>query len=125
MNPSIGRSKSAIVSSRASWTSIPGPDFDRHIGELQQIAAGIALVGEISERIRARVMATGELLATVLGAQFLRSQGLEVTWIDARTVLKAESAPGRRPRQRVCRRPAVSSPIRSCSSGSRRPGRCS
>jgi bifunctional diaminopimelate decarboxylase / aspartate kinase len=73
---------------------VPGPDFDRHLGDLQQIAAGIALVGEISERIRARVMATGELLATVLGAQFLRSQGLEVTWIDARTVLKSESRRG-------------------------------
>ncbi len=70
---------------------VPGPDLDRHLSDLRQIAAGIALVGEVSERVRARVMATGELMATVLGAQFLTSQGLAVTWVDARTALKAES----------------------------------
>ncbi|MGE0113496.1 MAG: bifunctional aspartate kinase/diaminopimelate decarboxylase [Steroidobacteraceae bacterium] len=56
---------------------------------LRQIAAGVALVGEISERLRARVMAQGELMATRLGAAFLASQGLDVQWIDARTVLKS------------------------------------
>ena len=74
----------------------PGADLERHLNDLQQIAAGVALVGEVSERVRARVMATGELMATVLGAQFLRSQGLEVTWVDARTVLKSEARRGAR-----------------------------
>ncbi len=71
-----------------------GPELERHLGDLHQIAAGIALVGEVSERVRARVMATGELMATVLGAQFLRSRGLDVTWVDARTVLKSENRRG-------------------------------
>ncbi len=65
-------------------------DLERHFAELSQIAAGVALVGEISDRIRARVMAAGELMATELGARYLRAQGLEVTWADARTMLKAE-----------------------------------
>ncbi|NJO12499.1 MAG: aspartate kinase [Gammaproteobacteria bacterium] len=75
---------------------VPGPELERHLNDLRQIAAGIALVGEVSERIRARVMATGELMATVLGAQFLRSQGLEVTWVDARTALTARRSPSSR-----------------------------
>jgi diaminopimelate decarboxylase/aspartate kinase len=67
-----------------------GPDCERQLAELRQIAAGIALIGEVSDRTRARVMSSGELLATDLGARFLRSQGLEVDWADARTMLLAE-----------------------------------
>jgi diaminopimelate decarboxylase/aspartate kinase len=66
----------------------------RHLDELGQIAAGIALVKETSHRVRARVMATGELMATELGAAWLATQGLAVEWIDARTVLRAEDRPG-------------------------------
>jgi bifunctional diaminopimelate decarboxylase / aspartate kinase len=62
----------------------------RHLEDLGQIAAGIALVNEVSDRVRARVMATGELMATVLGAAWLGGQGLDVEWVDARTVLRAE-----------------------------------
>lgn len=70
------------------------PGAEHHLVELQQIAAGIALVGEVSDRTRARVMATGELMATELGARFLQSQGLPVTWVDARTMLQAEERRG-------------------------------
>ena len=69
-----------------------GEDVERHLAELREIAAGVALVGEVSERTRARVMATGELMATQIGVRFLRSRGLEIAWVDARTVLKAERA---------------------------------
>ena len=65
----------------------------RHLDELRQIAAGIALVNEVSDRIRARVMATGELMATALGAAWLGTQGLAVEWLDVRTVLTAEDRP--------------------------------
>ncbi len=72
----------------------PGPELERHFAELGQIAAGVALVGEVSDRIRARVMATGELMATDLGARYLRTQGLPAEWLDARTLLKAEARRG-------------------------------
>ena len=65
-------------------------DVEKHLQELRQIAAGVALVGEVSDRTRARVMATGELMATEIGARFLRTQGLDVAWADARTMLRAE-----------------------------------
>jgi diaminopimelate decarboxylase/aspartate kinase len=66
------------------------PDLEEQFKRLRQIAAGIALVGEVSERLHARVMAQGELMATRLGAAFLASQNLDVQWVDVRTVLKAE-----------------------------------
>ena len=68
-------------------------DVEMHLQELRQIAAGVALVGEVSDRTRARVMSTGELMATVLGARFLRTQDLDVAWADARTMLRAEERP--------------------------------
>ncbi len=66
-------------------------ELEEQFNRLTQIASGIGLVGEVSERLRARVMAQGELMATRLGAAYLISQGLNVKWIDARTVLKAET----------------------------------
>ncbi|MGH8228937.1 MAG: bifunctional aspartate kinase/diaminopimelate decarboxylase [Steroidobacteraceae bacterium] len=68
----------------------PGPGLEQHFAELGQIAAGVALVGEVSDRIRARVMAAGELMATDLGARYLESEGLPAEWVDARTLLQAQ-----------------------------------
>jgi diaminopimelate decarboxylase/aspartate kinase len=68
----------------------PGEEVERYFAELREIAAGVALVREVSERTRARVMASGELMATQLGARFLRTQGLDAAWLDARTLLRAE-----------------------------------
>jgi len=68
----------------------PDDELEEQYNRLRQIASGIALVGEVSERLRARVMAQGELMATRLGAAYLAEQGLNVKWVDARTVLKAE-----------------------------------
>src|SRR3954471_17185387 len=69
---------------------VPSPDLEEQFKRLRQIAAGISLVGEASERPPARLMAHGELRATRLGAAFLTAQGLDVQWVDVRTVLKAE-----------------------------------
>jgi bifunctional diaminopimelate decarboxylase / aspartate kinase len=68
----------------------PSADLEEQFKRLRQIASGIALVSEVSDRLRARVMAQGELMATRLGASFLSAQGFDVEWLDARTVLKAE-----------------------------------
>jgi diaminopimelate decarboxylase/aspartate kinase len=67
-----------------------GEDVERCLAELREIAAGVALVREVSDRTRARVMASGELMATHIGACFLRTRGLEAAWADARTMLRAE-----------------------------------
>ncbi len=72
----------------------PGDEVGRYLAELRQISAGVSLVGEVSDRTRARVMSAGELMATDIGARFLRSQGIEVDWADARTLLKSEDRRG-------------------------------
>ena len=51
-------------------------ELQQHFSELRHVAAGVALTGEVSDRTRARVMASGELMATELGARFLGAQGI-------------------------------------------------
>jgi diaminopimelate decarboxylase/aspartate kinase len=75
-------------------------DIEESFTELEQLLSGIRLVGEISPRVRARVMAFGELMATRIGAAYLRDQGIDVTWIDARNVLKSVNTPGENERSR-------------------------
>ena len=69
-------------------------ELEHHFTDLRRMASGIHLIGEVSDRLRARVMAAGELMATRIGAAFLASEGLAVQWLDARTVLHAEDRVG-------------------------------
>ena len=71
-----------------------GAELDHHFTELRRSAEGIHLIGEVSDRLRARVMANGELMATRLGAAYLAHAGIDVQWHDARTILHAEERPG-------------------------------
>jgi diaminopimelate decarboxylase/aspartate kinase len=57
--------------------------------ELREQIDGIALLGEVTPRIRARILAFGERLSTRIGAAFLTAQGLPVQWLDARNLLLA------------------------------------
>ncbi len=74
-----------------------GVDVEQHLGEtldeLHQVLEGIRLTGEVTPRLRARVMSAGEMLSTRLGAAWLSSQGIATSWQDARELLEAEIEP--------------------------------
>ncbi len=72
----------------------PDGRFETFLHDLGAMAAAIAETREVSDRVRARVMAMGELLSTCLGATFLSAQGIETTWVDARHYLRAEQRHG-------------------------------
>ncbi len=76
----------------AGGTALPAPTVAL-FAELGRLFQGLQLVGEVSPRSRARVMAYGELLSTRLGVALLAAQGLAVRWEDAREALVA-AAPG-------------------------------
>ncbi|MFN3835509.1 MAG: bifunctional aspartate kinase/diaminopimelate decarboxylase [Glycocaulis sp.] len=61
---------------------------------LDRLSGGIALIGEASGRVRAELMALGELMASDLGLALLRRLGMTVEGLDARTVLKAANESG-------------------------------
>jgi diaminopimelate decarboxylase/aspartate kinase len=63
--------------------------LEPYFEELEQIITGISLVGEASPRLQARVMAMGELMSTTLSHAYLRQQGYESSWVDARKWLRS------------------------------------
>jgi diaminopimelate decarboxylase/aspartate kinase len=72
------------------------PLLDERLASLRKAADGVALLGEASDTVRARVMAQGELMSTALGAAYLNAQGIAVTLLDARSLLRAAPARGAR-----------------------------
>ncbi len=78
--------------SLADALGLDGPTMlDETLHELEQLVAGVRLVREVSVRVRVRIMALGELMATRLGAAYLESQSLPIQWIDARDLLTCSS----------------------------------
>ncbi len=73
---------------------VPSERFEAFLADLHSMAATATEARQISDRLRARVMATGELLATSLGESFLNAQGIRTVWQDARQVLRAEPRHG-------------------------------
>lgn len=69
--------------------------LDETLYELEQLIAGVRLVREVSVRVRVRIMALGELMATRLSAEYLASQSLPVQWVDARDHLTSRSRSNR------------------------------
>ena len=58
--------------------------------ELERLVAGIRLVREVSARIHAHVVALGELMATAMGAAYLKKAGFDVYLQDVREILVSE-----------------------------------
>jgi diaminopimelate decarboxylase/aspartate kinase len=60
------------------------------LGLIERLALGTSLTREVSPRLQAAVMATGELMSTRMGAAFMTQVlGLETAWLDARELLEA------------------------------------
>ena len=70
-----------------------GAQLQGYFDSLRQVAQGIHLTQELSDRTRAMVMSTGELMATEIGARFLAKEGLAARWWDVREGLHAEARP--------------------------------
>ncbi|MFP5285818.1 MAG: bifunctional aspartate kinase/diaminopimelate decarboxylase, partial [Thermoanaerobaculia bacterium] len=70
-----------------------GADFD----ELSRLTLAVSLLREAGPRLRARVLAFGELMSTRLGAAFLNAR-IPTAWLDARSCLVAREDPRIGPR---------------------------
>lgn len=75
----------------ADELSISVAVLDEFFATLRQLVNGVRLVGEAGLRVHARIMSIGELAATALAAEFLRSRGLDVEWRNATELLTSVS----------------------------------
>lgn len=82
-----------IISRYQHFAKDAGCDFEKILGQdvsdLKRICEGIALTGEMSATLKARLCAFGELMLTKLGAAYLTQRGVDCTWLDAREVLQS------------------------------------
>jgi diaminopimelate decarboxylase/aspartate kinase len=62
----------------------------QQLDSLEALVVGQRLGAGADDALGAEVMAYGELMATQLGAHWLQSQSVLVSWVDARTALTAE-----------------------------------
>jgi diaminopimelate decarboxylase/aspartate kinase len=65
----------------------PSPEFLQHRDRLLGLIDGAG--DKLPDRQRAELLAHGELLSSSLGCRVLEAAGLEPSWQDARTILKA------------------------------------
>ena len=68
------------------------PPVEEELVWLEGAVRGIALLGEASPRTRARILAAGELMATRIGVEALRSLQVPAVWLDVREVLVSRRA---------------------------------
>ena len=77
-------------------------DVEEQLGDLfedlERLARGGRDIGEVSPRLRARILSAGELMSTRLGAAWLSASGMSTSWQDARSLLSSvdEDEPQRR-----------------------------
>ncbi len=68
--------------------------FTLLLNELRDLVAPLSSGRTLNDKLRAQVMAMGEVMATALGAAFLNAQDLNASWVDVRQVLRAEQRQG-------------------------------
>lgn len=74
----------------ARGLDLPDDVVDREIDALGRALDAARALGELSPRTRARILGTGELMSTRIGARWMRDQGLDIVWTDARDLLRAD-----------------------------------
>ena len=74
--------------------------IESYIEDLRQMLAGVRLIREVSPRVHVKVLSLGELMATTIGAAYLKTQELAVHWLDARDLLCSSEASGMNERGR-------------------------
>ena len=63
-------------------------------GQIELLLRGVALLRELSPRSQDAIASFGEQLSTRILAAFLRNQGLDAAWVDARRVVRTDSTFG-------------------------------
>lgn len=58
--------------------------------DLRRVLEGVRLLSDAPPRVFDRIMAYGELLSSVIVAEYLRREGWPVQWLDSRSVIKTD-----------------------------------
>lgn len=67
----------------------------QHFNEVEDICSGVFQLRETSDRTRDRITAYGEIVSSQILSAYLRSEGLENDWLDARALIKTDHRYGK------------------------------
>lgn len=67
--------------------------IDPYMERLHRLADGARLTGEVTPRLKAEVMACGELMASAIANLYIRQSGITADWLDARELLVSAPQP--------------------------------
>lgn len=70
-----------------------GAALTPHLTRLRRLVSGAQLTGEVTPKLQAEVLATGELMASALVVPYLLASGLPAVWVDARELLVSAPQP--------------------------------
>jgi aspartate kinase len=65
--------------------------FKQRLEELRNLCRGIAILGELTNRSLDAISSVGEILSSQILSEAIRSQGVPVKWVDARTFMITDS----------------------------------
>ena len=77
--------------SLANEISLPTEEIEPILNRIDQLVAGMKLIGEQSAQSMDELQSQGELLSSKIFTQILKNQGLNAAWFDAREVIKTNS----------------------------------
>ena len=63
-------------------------DMAAEFAEMEQILAGVALLGEYSQKVKDRFLSFGEILSCKMVAHLLRKRGFKARFVDSRNLIK-------------------------------------
>lgn len=74
----------------ADELEVPHGTIATELQHLEQWLTGIALLKHVPAKTHAQILSLGELMSTKLGQTFLKQQGLNIQWFDARNAIHTE-----------------------------------
>lgn len=63
--------------------------LDEHVDQLRDICHSVHILQERSDKILARIQSFGELMSSFMLCQYINTQGIDISWIDSRKMIKA------------------------------------
>ncbi|MFZ4930245.1 bifunctional aspartate kinase/homoserine dehydrogenase I [Chryseobacterium sp. Mn2064] len=75
------------VLAQSSWLSF----VKKHFNDLEDIYNGIAVLGELTDRIKDKIASYGEFLSSQIIAARLQEQGLDCLWMNSADLIKTDS----------------------------------
>ncbi|MGH1519467.1 bifunctional aspartate kinase/homoserine dehydrogenase I [Chryseobacterium sp. JK1] len=75
------------VANQSSWLSF----VKKHCNDLEDLYNGIAVLGELTDRIKDKIASYGEFLSSQIIAARLQEQGLDCLWMNSADLIKTDS----------------------------------